>query len=268
MSVRHHPIKSLGQHFLSDIRIQQKIAGSASFQDSDTVLEIGPGKGAITKRILPLVKKLIAIERDKNLVALLKEECQESHLEIIQGDFLKLDMDPFPAGLIVMGNIPYYISTPIIEKILTHKDKIQRAFLTVQWEFGQRLAAQAGNKDYGSLSCFIQYYADVKVLFKISSACFSPRPKVDSCFVTLAIKTIPGHRGEKNALPVQAEDERKLFNMIQKAFTQRRKTIVNALQMTTHKADLLLLLERLHINPQARPEDLTLFNYIELSNAL
>ncbi len=262
MKTRHRPIKSLGQNFLIDDRVQQKIVDSPHLQSGDTVIEIGPGRGAITRRILPLVGKLIAVEKDRQLAAFLKGYLRQSNLEIIQEDFLKWDMKPLPDHLIVLANIPYYISTPIIERILAHKDKIQRAYLTVQLEFGERLAAGAGSKDYGSLSCFVQYYADVKVLFKISKGCFYPRPKVDSCFVSLTMKPVPGHGGG------QANNESRLFTLIQKAFMQRRKTIVNALKTTVEQKRLTQELERLKINPQARPEDLTLLNYIELSNSL
>lgn len=259
MSKSHRPIKSLGQNFLVDTRIQQKIVDACNLQPDDVVVEIGPGKGAITRRILPLVQKLIAVEKDRHLASLLKEEIQQSQLEVIQGDFLKWDMNSLPDNLIIIGNIPYYISTPIIEKILAHKDKIQRAFLTVQLEFGQRLAACTGNKDYGSLSCFVQYHADVKVLFKISPGSFHPQPRVHSCFVSLTMRPKP---------KVRAKDEQQLFKLIQTAFTQRRKTIANALKKFVGDEHVRPLLERLGINPQSRPEDLTLLNYIEISNSL
>ncbi len=256
---RHHPHKSLGQNFLVDDRQQQKIVDACALQADEVVVEIGPGKGAITRRIYPLVKELIAVEKDRSLAALLAQEFQQPQVEIVQADFLKWDMSLLPQPVVVVGNIPYYISTPIIEKILAHKDKIRRVFLTVQLEFGQRLAASAGGKDYGSLSCFVQYYADVQVLFKISRHCFNPRPKVDSCFVSLTIKSKPD---------VPARDERQLFNLIQKSFTQRRKTIVNALKKTVGQERLMDELQRLGIDPRWRPEDLTLLNYIKLSNAL
>ncbi len=183
MKTSQRPNKSLGQNFLVDERIQQKIVNTCLLKVDDTVLEIGPGKGAITARILPLVKRLVVVEKDRQLVSFLKENFLEPQLEIVEGDFLKMDISSLGNNLIIVGNIPYYISTPIIEKILANKDKIQRAYLTVQLEFGQRLGAMPGNKDYGSLSCFVQYHADVKVLFKISPGSFHPQPKVHSCFV-------------------------------------------------------------------------------------
>ncbi|MBI3601542.1 MAG: ribosomal RNA small subunit methyltransferase A [Candidatus Omnitrophica bacterium] len=255
----HRSQKSLGQNFLVDGRMQQRIVEACALQADEVVVEIGPGKGAITRRICPLVKGLIAVEKDRSLAALLAHEFQQPQVKIVQADFLKWDMSLLPEGVVVVGNIPYYISTPIIEKILAHKDKIRRAFLTVQLEFGLRLAATAGGKDYGSLSCFVQYYADVQVLFKISRHCFNPQPKVNSCFVSLTMKSKP---------EVAARDERQLFNLIQKAFTQRRKTIVNALKKTVGQERLMDELQRLGIDLQSRPEDLTLLNYIKLSNTL
>jgi 16S rRNA (adenine1518-N6/adenine1519-N6)-dimethyltransferase len=258
MTNRHRPIKSLGQNFLVDPRVQQRIVNSCSLKQEDIVVEIGPGQAAITEHLLPLVKKLIVIEKDRELAGLLLLK-YHGQLEVVQGDFLKWDMGALPNDLVIIGNIPYYISTPIIEKIIAHKDKIRRAFLTVQLEFGQRLAAKPGTKDYGSLSCFVQYFCEVNILFKISPGSFHPRPKVDSCFVSLTIKAKPD---------VPAINEAHLFKMIQTAFMQRRKTIGNALKTSAADKDIQSLFNKLGIDPQSRPENLTLLNYIELSNML
>ncbi len=259
MKNTHRPVKSLGQNFLKDQRIQQKIIDSCDLHSDDTVIEIGPGQGAITQRILPLVKKVIAVEKDRNLVSFLKETYPQESLEIIEGDFLKWDMNTLPNDLIVLGNIPYYISTPIIEKIIAQRHQIKKAFMTVQLEFAERVAAVAGNKDYGSLSCFVQYYMDVKILFKISKGSFHPVPKVDSCFISLIPKSKPN---------LKAHNEEKLFKMIQTAFMQRRKTISNALKGYYDHDTLMKELERLKISPKARPEEISLENYISLLNNL
>ena len=133
------------------------------------------------------------------------------------------------------------------------------AYLTVQLEFGQRLAASAGGGDYGSLSCFVQYYADVKVLFKINAGSFHPRPKVDSCFVSLTMKPKPD---------LAAQNEQQLFKMIQTAFQQRRKTIANALKGTVEQETLLKRFEQAGIDPQWRPEEISLLKFVKLSNSL
>jgi len=252
--------KHLGQNFLTDQRTQLKIIQSCDLQSSDTVLEIGPGQGALTNLIAPVVGKLICVETDHDLIEPLKGTVPflgTAH-EIIHANFLKWDMALLPEGIKVIGNIPYNISTPIIEKLIEQREKISSAFLTVQLEFGQRLAANPGGKEYGSLSCFAQYYLDIKLLFKIKNTCFRPAPKVDSCFLRL----IPRPPIKK------AHDEVFLFKMIQTAFQQRRKTIVNALKPITEKDILEKALASLKIDFNKRPEVLTLSNYVDLANLL
>ena len=258
MKFSHHPKKNLGQNFLTDTHIQQKIIQACDLKPEDVVVEIGPGSGALTRLIAPHVKKLICVETDRDLIEPLRSSMLSS-VEIIHADFLKWDMDHLPNGLKVIGNIPYYISTPIIEKLIEHRSKIAAAFLTVQLEFGERLKAQAGGKEYGSLSCYVQYYADAKMLFKIKNTCFKPAPKVDSCFLRLTMKP----RADKSA-----RDEAFLFKLIQTAFEQRRKNIVNALKGLVGKEKLEGSLKALAVDLTARPENLTLSNYIDLSNRL
>ena len=222
------------------------------------VVEIGPGQGVLTRLIAPHVKKLICVETDRDLIEPLRSGLPSS-VEIVHADFLKWDMSQLPEGIKVIGNIPYYISTPIIEKLIEQREKIASAFLTVQLEFGQRLTAKSGGKDYGSLSCFAQYYADIKMLFKIKNTCFRPSPKVDSSFLRMMMR------------PQQEEaasDEEFLFKLIQTAFQQRRKNIVNSLKGLVGKEKLEGALQVLDINFNARPENLTLSNYINLCNRL
>ena len=272
--ISHSPKKYLGQNFLTDVRIQQKIIQACELTADDTVVEIGPGQGVLTRLIAPLVKRFIGVEADRDLIEFLN--LKDLHLkgtvplscrgqspsgiasvEIVHADFLKWDMGDLPDGIKVIGNIPYYISTPIIEKLIENRKKVSVAFLTVQLEFGQRLTAKPGGKDYGSLSCFAQFYADIKMLFKIKNTCFKPAPKVDSCFLQLMM------RGKRDN---SANDEEFLFKLIQTAFQQRRKTIVNSLKGLAAKEKLEESLKALGINPSARPENLTLSNYIDLSN--
>jgi 16S rRNA (adenine1518-N6/adenine1519-N6)-dimethyltransferase len=264
MNLSYRPKKNLGQNFLTDIRIQQKIIQACDLKPEDVVVEIGPGQGVLTKLIAPLVKRLICVETDHDLIGPLRSGLPSS-VETVHADFLKWD---FPSHchsresgnpVKVIGNIPYYISTPIIEKLIKDRTKLSTAFLTVQLEFGQRLTARPGGKDYGSLSCFAQYYADIKMFFKIKNTCFKPAPKVDSCFLRLSMRS-----GSQEL----ASDEEFLFKLIQTAFQQRRKTIVNSLKGLVGKEKLEESLESLSINPSARPENLTLSNYIGLCNAL
>ncbi len=248
--------KHLGQNFLKDLRIQQRIIQACGLSPDDVVVEIGPGQGVLSTLIAPYVKKLICVEMDRDLIAPLRDQIPDA--QIIHADFLKWNMSDLPTGIKVIGNIPYYISTPIIEKLIDEKSKIAEAFLTVQLEFGERLTAKAGGKDYGSLTCFARYHADIKVLFKIKNTCFRPVPKVDSCFLHLTMRPYPQ----------QARDEKFLFKLIQTAFQQRRKTIVNALKGLIEKEKLEQSLEDLGIKTSARPETLTLSNYIELEHRL
>jgi len=258
MNSNYRPKKNLGQNFLTDTHIQRKIIQACDLKPDDIVVEIGPGQGVLTRFIAPQVKKLICVEADRDLIEPLRSS-QSSSVEIIHADFLEWDMGQLPDGIKVIGNIPYYISTPIIEKLIKERSTVSSVFLTVQLEFGQRLMAQAGGKDYGSLSCFAQYYAEIKMLFKIKNTCFKPPPKVDSCFLRLTMRPHPEEAGNI---------EEFLFKLIQTAFQQRRKNIVNTLKGLVKREKLENSLKALNISPNARPENLTLSNYINLCNSL
>jgi 16S rRNA (adenine1518-N6/adenine1519-N6)-dimethyltransferase len=256
-SLPHHHKKHLGQNFLHDIRIQQKIVQACDLKPEDVVVEIGPGQGVLTRLIAPHVKRLICVEMDRDLIEPLR--MSSTSIEIIHADFLKWGMGHLPDGVKIIGNIPYYISTPIIEKLIADRTRISAIFLTVQLEFGQRLSAKAGGKNYGSLSCFAQYYADIKMLFKIKNTCFKPVPKVDSCFLRMMIRPQPQGAGTHEDF---------LFKLIQTAFQQRRKNIINSLKGLVGKEKLEEALIKLNINLNARAENLTLSNYINLCNRL
>ena len=258
MTQPYRPKKYLGQNFLIDQRVQQKIIAGCQFRADDIAVEIGPGKGAITRLAAPYVQRLICVESDQDLIAPLEKEFQGAHVEIIHADFLKWGM-VLPGKVKVLGNIPYYISTPIIEKLIENRRNITSAYLTVQVEFGSRLAAQPGSKEYGALTCFAQYYADVKVLFKIKNTCFYPVPKVDSCFVRMDFLKIRIR---------QPKDEAMMFRVIRAAFTQRRKNILNALSPLIEKERLSVILEEAGIPSRARPEELNLDNFIAISDHL
>ena len=145
------PRKSLGQHFLVDPNITAKIIKACEFQKDDVVLEIGPGRGALTSRIAPFVKKLIAIEKDRRFCQELKS-LAIPNLELIEADFLTSDFHTIKGPVKVVGNLPYYIASPIIEKIVSHRDIFTELYATVQWEFGQRMVAQRDTKDYSALT--------------------------------------------------------------------------------------------------------------------
>ena len=254
----HTPKRNLGQNFLADKNMQQRIVQSCDLKSDDQVIEIGPGQGVLTRLIAPQIRKLICVEMDRDLIEPLRSNLPSS-VEVVHADFLKWDMGHLGSGIKVIGNIPYYISTPIIERLIRHSAQITEAFLTVQLEFGERLTAKPGGKEYGSLTCFAQYHADIKLLFKIKNSCFKPAPKVDSCFLHLKMR--PYETGI-------AIDEAFLFKLIQTAFQQRRKNIVNTLKGLAGRERIEAALKALNISGNARPENLTLSNYIDLSNNL
>ena len=220
------------------------------------VLEIGPGQGALTRHIVERVKSLYAVEMDPRLYRLLKERFPDDHVHLIRSDFMKFALNTLPAPVKVVGNLPYNISTPIIEKLISERTNLTEAFLTVQHEFGKRLTAQPRSKDYGSLSCYVQYYADVRILFLIKPACFRPVPKVTSCFLKLSFRD--------TTIPVR--DETFLFKVIRAAFQHRRKTLANALSGFTEKPQLLDILKNANISPASRPDALSLTDYCNIIN--
>ncbi len=248
--------KQLGQNFLADPNVKRKIIAACDLSEDDIVLEIGPGGGALTRELAPRVKKLIAIETDKTLAQELHTEFQGTSTEIIHADFLKYPVESLPDHLKIIGNLPYYISTPIIDKILLHPDKFSIFYLTIQYELGRRLAAGPGTKEFGVFSCFVQYYAEPKILFKIKNTAFRPIPKVDSCF----LKLTPLKRSNK------AQDEHWLFQIIRHAFQQRRKILTNALSGLIETEKLQEMLKELDLREKVRAENLKLEDFIALAN--
>ena len=262
--MRTKPKKSLGQNFLFDKNIQRKLIAACAFRPADTVLEIGAGYGAITGLISQCVKQVFALEIDKELCRLLKEDFKDRpNVSIVNHDILTFNLSrQFAhenAKIKVIGNIPYYITSPIIAHLLKYRVSIGTIFLTVQKEFARRLSAHPGSKVYGALSCFAQYYADVKILFDIKRASFSPAPNVDSSFVRLIIRDQPA---------VHIDNETLLFKIIRTAFNQRRKTLRNSLRAVVPQEKLLQFFTRRALTPHIRPEELSLQDFAALANLL
>jgi len=234
---------------------------ACNFRTSDTVLEIGAGRGELTGLIAERVKKVYAFEIDRNLCSILKDNLMNhKNAAIINGDFLKVDLREYlkksDHKIKVIGNIPYYITTPIIEYLLKYKHNLEIIFLTVQKEFALRMLSKAGNKDYGSFSCFIQYYTRPKKLFFITRTCFRPIPKVDSCFLQLEIRQEP---------PVKIENEALLFKIIRATFNKRRKTLRNSLKGIIASEGLEEFFVKYDMDSNIRPERLTLEDFAKLS---
>jgi len=255
--------KRLGQNFLTDKNIQNKILGSLELKTSDLILEIGAGSGEITCLIAKKAKKVYAVEIDPDLYGLLEEKTKDyTNISAIKKDILKLDLQkifaPLNQKIKVFGNIPYYISTPIIAHLLKFRKNIETIFITVQKEFAQRITASAGSKDYGSLSCFVQYYANPKKVFEIKRTSFFPPPKVDSCLLRL---------DPREKLPLGTVKEKFLFKAVRSAFNQRRKTLRNSLKGLLPPKKLERFFLKYSMDKNIRPESLAPQEFINLINS-
>jgi len=254
------PKKRLGQNFLVDKNIRNKIINACGLQKSDIILEIGAGRGELTELLAQQAKKVYAIEIDDNLCEILKERfAQSKNLKIMHADILKVDfVKTFPKTekkIKVIGNIPYYISTPILERLFKFARKFETVFLTVQKEFAGRIIAHHGSKDYSALSCFAQYHCKPRILFSIPATCFFPAPKVDSSFMKLEIGRSFG---------LSKSEEKGLFMIIRAAFNKRRKTLQNSLKGVVTQEKLGLFFERYRIRKDIRPESLSLDDFVNI----
>lgn len=231
----------------------------------DYLLEIGPGLGVMTELLAKSGAKLVAVEKDRGLAGILRNGLAKKfkNLNVIEGDFLELSWKGlFGSGrklIDVIGNIPYYITTPIIFSLIDHYSRIRRAFLTIQKELADRLVAQPGRKEYGRLTVAVRFFADVERLFNIPPHVFSPAPRVDSSFIVLRF-----HRRFPKGL------DRKLFlELLRSSFAHRRKNILNTLAKERisgmDKEELRELLKRAGIDPTRRPEELMMKDYIALA---
>lgn len=253
------PKKSLGQHFLADSNVIRKILESCELSAEDDVLEIGPGEGAITNMIAPKVRNLTAVEKDRELAAKLAADfINAGNINIIHDDILEYPFETIAPKTKLIGNLPYNISTPVIEKILNYKESFSSIYIMLQLEYGQRLIAKPHTKDYSSFTLFVNYHADVKMLFKINRTCFNPPPKVQSCFLKLTPKNPSIH----------LTHEKLLFNIIRAAFQQRRKIIENSLSSLCSKERIHPLLKSLNIDHRSRAENLLLEDYKRIAEKL
>ncbi|MFH1854316.1 MAG: 16S rRNA (adenine(1518)-N(6)/adenine(1519)-N(6))-dimethyltransferase RsmA [Candidatus Omnitrophota bacterium] len=254
------PSKRLGQNFLIDANIQDKIINAIGVDTGDVILEIGPGFGTLTERLCNNAEKVIAVEKDKRLCDFLSVNNPAGNLEIINADILDyLDgIDAINENLKVVGNLPYYISSPIIIRLIKKRGFFRAIFVTVQKEFADRLVAGPGTKEYGSISCFAQFYTDPAIMFNIGRKCFYPAPKVESSFVRLAVR-------EKG---LYLTDEEKLFKIIRTSFGKRRKTILNSLKscdLFSSSKEIIEALGRAGISHNRRPETVSLEEFIRLT---
>lgn len=256
------PRKRFGQHFLADPRSLDRIVEALAPEPSDTVVEIGPGRGALTDLLIPRCGRLIAVEIDRDLVRHLKDRYAEHpKVEVVEGDALKVEWGAM-AGLsyLLAGNLPYYITTPLLFRILA-TPRPRRAVLLVQREVAARLAATPGSRDYGALTVNVQVTASVRVVARVSAGAFHPRPSVDSAIVLLAPLELP-------LLLADEEDDFRRF--VQAAFGMRRKQLVRVIrELWVPDAERAsALLAGLGIEPSARPEVISPPDFVRLFRAI
>ena len=260
------PRKRFGQNFLIRDDLAQRIAEHSHLEPDDVAVEIGPGTGALTLRLLGRARKLVAIEKDDGLAELLREELAGAPgLEVLHADFLDVDLAALAAEhgsdkVAVVGNIPYNITTPILERLFEQRRSVRSAVLLVQKEYAERLAAPAGSPEYGSLTLFARYYAMLEPLMTLRASAFWPRPEVDSMLVRFILREHP---------PVEVPSEEILFRIIRGSFQMRRKQLWNTLEAALElpKEKIERLCRHAHVNPQRRGETLTLEEFAKLAKA-
>jgi 16S rRNA (adenine1518-N6/adenine1519-N6)-dimethyltransferase len=253
----HTPRKRFGQHFLHDPAAIARIVAAIGPQPGDRLVEIGPGLGAITRPLLERVGEMDVVELDRDVVPLLIERCQGAGtLRVHQADALRFDFASLAHGtdaLRVTGNLPYNISTPLIFHLLESASCIRDMHFLLQKEVVERMCAPPGGGDYGRLSVMVQYRCETTALFRVGPGAFSPPPKVDSAFVRLQ-----PHR----TLPHPAADETRFADLVNCAFSHRRKTLRNALRGQVDDAAFA----DAGIDPVRRPETLSVEEFVRLAN--
>lgn len=264
--------KSLGQNFLIDPNILRNIVSHANLTKDSAAIEIGPGIGALTEHLARAAGKVVAFEIDQRLLPVLSDTLSPyDNIEVIHADILEANVQQLFENqlkdykdIMVVANLPYYVTTPILLKLLMDRLPIRGMVVMMQKEVADRITASPGTKAYGSLSIAIQYYMKAEIAMMVPKAVFMPQPNVDSAVITLTRRETP---------PVQVKDEEFLFKVSRGSFVQRRKTIINNLQssLTDGKAKKELIiqaLEKVGVDPTRRGETLSIEEFGNLSNEL
>lgn len=262
--------KSMGQNFLVDANIVNKIISSAMLDKTDTVVEIGPGLGVITRAAAARAGRVVSLELDRNLLPILEDTLQGlDNVHVVVGDAMEADLDGavfsrtgYSGPYKLIANLPYYITTPLIMRLLKSDFKISLYVIMVQQEVAERMAALPGGKEYGALSVAVQYYTEARYLFRVPGTVFIPRPEVDSAVVRLVRRDKPA---------VEVPDEELFFKIVRRSFGQRRKTVLNALgtafeNISREKMKELLL--SAGIDPGRRGETLGLPEFASIAREI
>ena len=256
--------KSLGQNFLIDESVLTDIVEGAEVNSEDLVIEIGPGVGSLTAKLLCKAKRVVSIELDNDLIPILETELgEEPNFTLIHNDALKVDFNEIigeEKSVKLVANLPYYVTTPIIARLLKEDYKFESLTIMIQKEVAERIDAEPNCKEYGALSLMVQYYCNTKIIRRVSPSCFIPRPKVDSIVIRL----------DKLSQPrVNVNDEKLMFDIIRNSFNMRRKTLWNGVKfLGLPKESLENAFEKAGIDPKRRGETLSLQEFAKLSDAV
>lgn len=261
--------KSLGQNFLIDGNIIDKICDGAKITEKDNILEIGPGIGTLTQELCNRANKVVAIEIDNRLIPILEDTLSPyENVDIINDDILNIDLinlvkNRFDNSEVkVVANLPYYITTPIIMKLLEDRVKLDSIVVMVQKEVAQRMNASPGGKDYGALSVAVQYYCEPEIIVNVPKTVFMPMPNVDSAVIALKVHKSPR---------INVDDEVLFFKIVKTAFGKRRKTLSNSLStggLGIEKKDIVRILEKLNIDPKRRAETLDIEEFAKITKEI
>lgn len=255
------PKKHLGQHFLQDPGIISKIIQTADVNKDDVIVEIGPGRGALTFRMAEMASEVIAIEIDHSIVESLNERAASyPNLSIVEADALRFHYHEIGTRFKVVANLPYYISTPILFRLIELSDMVTSMTIMLQKEVAKRVVAAPNSKDYGILSIAVQFYAVPEIAFNISRKSFYPEPKVDSS----VLKIVPRER-----VAVDVRNEGLFWGLIKSAFYYRRKTLLNSLSLSGHSKEIIKnVLEFTGIDQNKRPEQVSMEEWGKIADTL
>lgn len=256
--------KSLGQNFLIDDSVLNDIVNGAKVDKDDFIIEIGPGVGSLTAQLLKKAKKVTAIELDNDLIPILNEELGENeNFSLIHKDALKVDFNEIigdEKSVKLVANLPYYVTTPIIVKLLKENYKFKSLTIMIQKEVAERMNAKENCKEYGALSVLVQYYCNTSIVRTVPPTCFIPRPKVESIVINLERLESP---------KVKTKDEKLMFEIVRAGFNMRRKTLWNATKsLKVNKENIEKAFTESGIDPKRRAETLSLEEFARLADAI